>query len=260
MEKNHGKLNIPAKVNLSLVITGVKGALHTLDMETVAVDLYDTVTYKKTESGGIVIDYTSSLSDFDKDRFRPVVESAVSKFVAEYGNTDCHILIEKNLPLGAGIGGSSTAVVGVLKALENLKNIRLDDRFLLTIGSDIPVVYRGGHNRVTGVGDVVEALEPIFKHFVILVKGGVDSGKAYRLYDEIGAECFGPRRNDLEKAAREINPAVKTAREILENLGAKDVVMSGSGSAVVAIFDDEASAKSVFDRIDGFNKFLTKTF
>ena len=113
---------------------------------------------------------------------------------------------------------------------------------------------------MTGVGDVVEALEPIFKHFVILVKGGVDSGKAYKLYDEIGAECFGPRRNDLEKAAREINPAVKEARETLENLGAKDVVMSGSGSAVVAIFDDEASAKSVFDRIDGFNKFLTKTF
>ena len=56
------------------------------------------------------------------------------------------------------------------------------------------------------------------------------------------------------------NPAVKEAREILENLGAKDVVMSGSGSAVVAIFDDEVSAKSVFDRIDGFNKFLTKTF
>ncbi|MBR2486128.1 MAG: hypothetical protein IKB54_07310, partial [Clostridia bacterium] len=94
MEKNHGKLNIPAKVNLSLAITGVKGALHTLDMETVAVDLYDTVTYNKTESGGIVIDYTSTLLDFDKERFRPVVESAVSKFVAEYGDTDCHILIE----------------------------------------------------------------------------------------------------------------------------------------------------------------------
>lgn len=260
MEKNHGKLNIPAKVNLSLAITGVKGALHTLDMETVAVDLCDTVTYSKTEKGGIAIDYTSSLADFDKERFRPVVESAVDKFVTEYGDTDCHILIEKNVPLGAGIGGSSTAVVGVLKALEDMKNIRLDDRFLSSIGSDIPVVYRGGHNRVTGVGDVVEALEPIFKHFVLLVKGGVDSGKAYKLYDQIGAECFGSRRNDLEKAAREINPAVKEAREILENLGAKDVVMSGSGSAVVAIFEDEASAKSVFDKIDGFNKFLTKTF
>lgn len=260
MEKNHGKFNIPAKVNLSLAITGVKGALHTLDMETVAVDLCDTVTYNKTEKGGIAIDYTSTLIDFDKERFRPVVESAVDKFVAEYGDTDCHILIEKNVPLGAGIGGSSTAVVGVLKALEKLKNIRLDDRFLTSIGSDIPVVYRGGHNRVTGVGDLVEALEPIFKHFVLLVKGGVDSGKAYRLYDEIGAEGFGNRRNDLEKAARAINPAVKEAREILENLGAKDVTMSGSGSAVVAIFDDEASAKSIFDKVDGFNKFLTKTF
>lgn len=260
MEKNHGKFNIPAKVNLSLSITGVKGALHTLDMETVAVDLCDTVTYNKTEKGGIAIDYTSTLIDFDKERFRPVVENAVDKFVAEYGDTDCHIVIEKNVPLGAGIGGSSTAVVGVLKALEDLKNIRLDDRFLSSIGSDIPVVYRGGHNRVTGVGDLVEALEPIFKHFVLLVKGGVDSGKAYRLYDEIGAECFGNRRNDLEKAARAINPAVKEAREILENLGAKDVVMSGSGSAVVAIFEDEASAKAVFDKVDGFNKFLTKTF
>ena len=49
------------------------------------------------------------------------------------------------------------------------------------------------------------------------------------------------------------------ARKTLENAGAKDVVMSGSGSAVVGIFDKENEAREVFERIDGFCKYLTKS-
>lgn len=259
MERKQGTISTPAKINLSLEITGVKDGLHTLKMETVAVDLFDKVTYTETKSGGVEVTFSSSLSNFDEKRFRPVVMRAVDKFIEEKGEVNCTLHVEKNVPLGAGIGGSSTAVVGVLKALEILKNTKLDAGFLLSIGSDIPVVYKGGHNLVTGVGERVETLENINKHFVILVKGGVDSGEAYRLFDKIGFESFGKRVNHLEKAARQLNPHVKKAREILENLGAKDVVMSGSGSAVVAVFDTENEAKKVYEKVTGFCRFLTKS-
>lgn len=259
MEKSK-TISVPAKVNLSLKITGVRDGLHTLEMETVSVDLCDKVTYSQRECGGIKLEFVSSLKDFDEGRFRPVVESAVDKFVKAYGNVNADVLVEKNVPLGAGIGGSSTAVVGVLKALSQLKNTQLDDLFLMSIASDVPVVWRGGHNLVKGVGEVVTPLDQLKKHFVLIVKGGVDSGEAYKTYDKIGCATYGVVENHLEKSARLLNPSVVEAREILENLGAKTVGMSGSGSTVFACFDTYDEAKEVYEKVDGFDKYLTKSF
>lgn len=259
MDMKQGTIYTPAKVNLSLKITGARAGLHTLEMETVAVDLFDVVSYVERTNGGVELDFASTLSDFDECRFRPVIERAVDRFVDEFGEVNAKIVVEKNVPLGAGIGGSSTAVVGVLKALEQLENTRLDDRFLLSIASDIPVVYRGGHNFVRGVGEDVTPLEKIKKHFVMLIKGGVDSGEAYRTFDQIGFETYGKRENHLEKSARALNPAVIEARNQLEKLGATDVGMSGSGSTMFAVFEDYDEAKKVFDQVCGFDKYLTKS-
>jgi 4-diphosphocytidyl-2C-methyl-D-erythritol kinase len=140
-----------------------------------------------------------------------------------------------------------------------LKNTQVDTRFLLSIGSDLPVVYRGGRNLVTGVGDKVEALPFEEKHFVILVDGAVDSKECYCLFDKIGSERYGKRQNHLEKSARIINKGVAKSREILESLGAKDVVMSGSGSAVVGVFDTEEEVRKIFEKVSGVSKYLAKS-
>ena len=259
MEKQMQTIKIPAKVNLSLEITGVKDGLHTLKMETVSIDMYDTVSYCPNDKGVVDVRFEDCFDGFDEDRFRPIIERAISKFVETYGNVGADMIISKRVPLGAGIGGSSVAVVGVVKALEKLKNTKVDTRFLLSIGSDIPVVYVGGRNLVTGVGDVVTPLEKQEKHFVILIKGAVDSGKAYSLFDKIGSEKYGARENHLEKSARILNEGVIDARKALENAGAKDVVMSGSGSAVVGVFEDENEAREIYAKIDGINKVLAKS-
>ena len=259
MEKRWQTIMAPAKVNLSLEITGVKDGLHTLKMETMSIDMYDTVSYCQNDKGVVDVKFADCFDGFDEDRFRPIIEGAISKFAETYGSVGADLVISKQVPLGAGIGGSSVAVVGVVKALEKLKNTKVDTRFLLSIGSDIPVVYMGGRNLVTGVGDIVTPLEKQDKHFVILIKGAVDSGKAYALFDKIGNEKYGVRENHLEKSARILNESVIDARKTLENAGAKDVVMSGSGSAMVGIFDKENEAREVFEKIDGFCKYLTKS-
>jgi 4-diphosphocytidyl-2-C-methyl-D-erythritol kinase len=259
MDSKMNTIKIPAKVNLSLEITGVEGGLHTLKMETMAVDLCDVVCFEKTETNRIEYAFGATFDGFDEMRFRPVIDKAINAFVLAYGSVGARIVIDKNIPLGAGLGGSSSAVVGVVKALEMLKNTQVDTRFLLSIGSDLPVVYRGGRNLVTGVGDIVEALPFEEKHFVILVDGAVDSKECYCLFDKIGAERYGKRQNHLEKSARIINKGVAKSREILESLGAKDVVMSGSGSAVVGVFDTEDEARKVFEKVSGVSKYLAKS-
>ena len=253
------QIKIPAKVNLSLEITGVRDGLHILRMETMAVDLYDVVHFEGSDNGKIELLFGNVFDGFEENRFRPIVEKAIARFVEEYGKVGARLVIDKNIPLGAGLGGSSSAVVGVIKALEKLKNTAVDTRFLLSLGSDLPVVYNGGHNIVLGVGDIVEQLEYEKKHFVILVDGAVDSKEAYTLYDKIGSEKYGKRENHLEKSARQLNNSVVKARELLEKAGADDVIMSGSGSAVVGIFDNENEAKSVYEAVEGMSKYLAKS-
>ena len=92
-----------------------------------------------------------------------------------------------------------------------------------------------------------------------MVDGAVDSKEAYTLYDKIGSEKYGKRENHLEKSARQLNNSVVKARELLEKAGAEDVVMSGSGSAVVGIFDNENEAKSVYEAVEGMSKYLAKS-
>ena len=253
------QIKIPAKVNLSLEITGVRDGLHILRMETMAVDLFDVVHFEKNEGDKIQIEFGATFVGFEENRFRPIVEKAIARFVEEYGEVGAKLVIDKNIPLGAGLGGSSSAVVGVVKALEKLKNTAVDTRFLLSLGSDLPVVYNGGHNLVTGIGEQVEPLKFEEKHFVILVDGAVDSKEAYTLYDKIGSEKYGKRKNHLEKSARQLNNSVVKARKLLEKAGAEDVVMSGSGSAVVGIFDNENEAKSVYEAVEGMSKYLAKS-
>ena len=253
------QIKIPAKVNLSLEITGVRDGLHILRMETMAVDLYDVVHFEGSDNGKTELLFGNVFDGFEENRFRPIIDKALERFVEEYGEVGAKLVIDKNIPLGAGLGGSSSAVVGVIKALEKLKNTAVDTRFLLSLGSDLPVVYNGGHNIVLGVGDIVEQLEYEKKYFVILVDGAVDSKEAYTLYDKIGSEKYGKRENHLEKSARQLNNSVVNARELLEKAGAEDVVMSGSGSAVVGIFDNENEAKSVYEAVEGMSKYLTKS-
>ena len=259
MENSSGIIKIPAKVNLSLEITGVREGFHTLKMETMAVDLYDVVHFEKIDGNNIQIEFGATFVGFEENRFRPIIDKAVTKFMEAYGEVGARLVIDKNIPLGAGLGGSSSAVVGVVKALEKLKNTKVDVRFLLSLGSDLPVVYNGGHNLVTGIGEQVEPLKFEEKHFVILVGGAVDSKEAYTLYDKIGTEKYGKRENHLEKSARQLNGNVKIERELLEKAGAEDIVMSGSGSAVVAVFDRADEAKSVFEKVDGMSKYLAKS-
>lgn len=259
MKTNCGIIKTPAKVNLSLEITGAKGGLHTLKMETMAVDLYEVVAFESKGSGKIDVQFRNVFQGFDEDRFRPIIDKAIDRFVETYGAVGGTLIIDKNIPLGAGIGGSSAVVVGVIKALEKMKNTTVDTQFLLSLGSDLPVIYAGGRNMVYGVGEVVEKLQYEEKYFVILIDGAVDSKEAYALYDKIGFEKYGKRENHLEKSARKLNKGVVESREILENLGAKDVAMSGSGSAVVGIFDTFEEAKMVYEKIGGKSKYLTKS-
>lgn len=246
---------VPAKLNLSLAITGRKEGMHTLDMIMYPYEkLADTVAFYPQENEG-KISVKCDFVDFEEGRFVTAIKDKVSAIFKRFGVCG-RVEIEKKIPLGAGLGGSSASIVALIKAIENYCrdigiNTALDTRFLLSLGSDVPYMYKGGICRVQGIGEIVEELEFDKKldFDVIIARGGADSGECYRQYDKLHEiisstnspscvnEAIEKARNDLLEASCIVNPEIKAAINTLKSRGYERIYMSGSGSAVFAITD-----------------------
>ena len=263
MENVSFKSTVYAKLNLSLKIKGSANGLHVLDSIVCPYSAYsDTAEFFPADASvGLRIETGSALSDFDEKRFlnyfRPKAEAIAKRF--EVGGL---LKINKGVPLGAGLGGSSASVVATLKVMRqaaaNDKSIALDTAFLLKLGSDVPCMLYGRACRMTGVGEGIEPVEIPINCEDICVRiagGGSDTAACYALYDRLfseGKRCFAASggyvceplkadggaelfKNDLTLAATTLNESINS---LIEEMATdyKYVAMSGSGSAVLGYF------------------------
>lgn len=276
----------PAKVNLSLVITGKRNNLHELDMIMCPIDIFDEAQFVPSEDTRLTIDAFATFEGFNTKKYLCGIGKQIEK-VAKALRIGGKLSIIKNIPLGAGLGGSSASITSSIKAMQAYcmdigKNSRLDTEFLLALGSDVPYMYHGGVCKVQGVGEIIKPIEyhkPLY--FVLAIaNGGADSKKAYTLYDNAYEQnrngkfvdknfMLPPRdveeaiavcKNDLTDAAIELNKNIAIAKAQLEACGVNRVIMSGSGSTVIAICDtfDEAKNIASICKIDGIVKIAQK--
>ncbi|MGQ9856636.1 MAG: 4-(cytidine 5'-diphospho)-2-C-methyl-D-erythritol kinase [Fervidobacterium sp.] len=93
------------------------------------------------------------------------------------------VTLEKNIPMGAGLGGGSSNAAGFLKALEYVGVITKDDAYELAkaVGSDVPFFLYGGTANVSGRGEVIELLEPLsgFKIDIFYPGYSISTKEAY---------------------------------------------------------------------------------
>lgn len=263
---------VAAKINLSLAVTGKKDNMHELDMILCPVDLYDRAEFVPS-NGGVRISVRSTQNGFDENLFLKGAGAKIKAAATALG-VEGDILIEKNIPVCAGLGGSSAAIAAAVNAMLEYcrdcgKKERLDVEFLLSLGSDVPYMCHGGLCKVRGVGNQIEPIaydRPLW--FAALIpNSGVDSGKAYAKYDELRQthpqlyideaftlppqnveEALFAQRNDLLESAEILNPDVKKAKEALIAAGAKTIVMSGSGSCVAAVCFSKGEAEKIINR------------
>lgn len=255
------KLKAKAKINLSLNITGVKNGYHELESVVTEISLADDVYFKKSDE--ISVKY----KNFDIPPEKDNALKALKEFYAVYGK-GAEIVIRKKIPIKSGLGGSSADAVGVLKALKILYP-ETDEGVLKEIakkcGSDCLVQYTGGLSVMRGRGESVQPIEFDKKlYFLVLtVDGGVDTAKCFSLFDSSEKVGFidnnrlidGLKRgekvflgNCLTFPAKKLNPRIKEAEELLKGL--YDVVnMSGSGSAIYALFYSKTQAKKMLKEV-----------
>ena len=155
---NTVRLNAYAKLNLTLDVTGTEGGYHTVDSLVTTVDLFDRIVAKKRKDGAIRL----FMHGMGSEAIPPEenhAQAAAERYVVAFGTTGADITVYKNIPIGAGLGGSSADAAGALLAMNGLygaaKNLKpLADE----CGSDTGYLLRGGFARMRGRGEDIEPL------------------------------------------------------------------------------------------------------
>ena len=252
-----------AKINMTLEILGVENGYHMLDSLVASIDLYDSITLKpkKGKLSSIVMRGKGSESIPPEENN---ALKAAEAFSEKFGTDGADISVVKDIPIGAGLGGSSADVSGVLRGMAQMYGI--DDKEGLkeladSLGSDTGYMLTGGYARMTGRGERLTGIETGAKlHFLLLCpNSSVSSGACYKKYDELPRtleyrgsqtenaiealldfDMEGVGRclmNDLYVPALHLNPDVKSAYDEAKSFSPLGVTMTGSGSGVLALFE-----------------------
>lgn len=257
--QNYIEIKAYAKVNLALAVFEKMGEKHLLDSIISPVNIYDTVYVGKNGKDVINISYDDILIPKEID----TAYKAAELLKRIYGFDGIDIKIVKRIPLKAGLGGSSADAAGVVKALEKLFDLdAIPLKKLAEIGSDVPGMYMGGDQRITGFGEICQSVNlPQLYKIILLDRKGVDTAECYRLYDEVGGEKVSIDRflddlqnkkatfaNTLQKAGSMLNGNVAENIKILNQCGFS-AAMSGSGSAVVGYAYTKEEFQKNFDKL-----------
>lgn len=188
-----------------------------------------------------------------------LVTRAAQAFAKTFGTQERGFLLEKNLPIAAGIGGGSADAAAALRLLARVDGVAEDEPRLMAIaaglGADVPACLLSRTTRGTGRGDELVRVEdgrlagmalllvnprlplptgPVFKGWDRQDRGALAEGDPLSVALEA--------RNDLEPPARLIRPEIDDVLALLRDQ--PDVVlarMSGSGATCFALFEDLAA-------------------
>ncbi len=191
------------------------------------------------------------------------------------------VFLEKNIPVGGGLGGGSSDAAAILRAAASGELGPPAERDWLDVaralGSDVPFFLSGTAALVEGTGERVTALGALPPWWAIVAQPNVAvaTADAYRRLDTTRTAAVSrPRaesrslkaidalqRGDFAALQAELSndfhdvilaafPEVARTAAALEHAGAKGVLLSGSGSCLFALFENEAAATAVAARID----------
>jgi len=226
-----------------------------------------------------------------EDQGNLVYRAAQAFFSATGIKTGIKIILEKNIPIAAGLGGGSSDAAVVVIGLNALLNTDLGMEQLVEIarplGADVPFfVMNCSAAMVTGIGDCIKQVESIKGGAIVLVNPGFEvstkwvyenfpltsnsnpfilargqnvsnenHAAASSLYEELG--------NDLEVVTINCYPEIEEIKQELKKAGAAASLMSGSGPTVFGLFLSEEEAQRSFIQLSkkyGGNVFLARPY
>lgn len=262
----------PAKINLTLeVLSKRPDGYHEISTIMQAVSLYDIITLSDNDSGKITLSCNYEGIPCDE---KNICYKAAERFF-EYTRTEnkgLHIDINKTIPSQAGLAGGSSDGAAVIMGLNVMFNTKLKSVEMKDIGervgADVPFCIEGGTKLCTGIGATLKKLPAFNCSDIVICKPqsvSVSTAEAYQKVDALNPHASYTDEmikalhsrdmfmisttifNDFELALQ--IPEVNEIKSIMLKNKAKGAGMSGSGSAVFALFTSSRKSKTCYDQL-----------
>ncbi len=252
----------PAKLNLSLVVTGKNSAgYHLLDSIVGFTRFGDRLTLLPARE--ISLEVTGPFAPMAGAREDNLVwraAQALAPLRPDPGR-GVRLILEKHIPVGAGLGGGSSDAALTLQLLRQFWRMDLSANQLaetgLSLGADVPVCLAGKMSRMRGIGDRITPVSGRLSNYtVLLVNPGVQLPTAavfrnfrrfagQRFPVAVSADLHAVRRsgNSLTSAAIQQAPEIADLLAFLNrSQGVLFARMSGSGATCFALYSHPAPA------------------
>ncbi len=274
----------PAKVNLFLsVIKKREDGYHNIGTMFHTVSFGDVLFGELNKSGEITVSYNNP-QEYPPEK--DLIYKAAVKLKEIYKvSGGVNFYLEKNLPLGAGLGGGSSDAAAALRLLNKLWGLNINteelERIGAGLGADVAFFVRGGAALAEGIGDILTPQKPIdstqFAVIAATPNCTVATAEAYKDIVPGGEErwqnfangikngVFASPLDDLwdffnhfEGTIFEKFPLIASLRQKLNACGGKSM-LSGSGASVFSLFSSLEKAIKAYDLVKNECRFLKIT-
>ena len=247
----------PAKLNLFLHITGRRAdGYHELQSIFQLIDLYDWLEFTQTGSPQISIDGLNSV-DLEQNLIYRAAQ-ALLPYAKQPGGIN--IRIEKNIPMGAGLGGGSSNAAATLIVLNKLWQCGLDTEHLarlgLKLGADVPIFVHGRNAWAEGIGEHLTFIDLDQKQYIVLKPDCFISTQLLFSQKTLTRDTkptkfcayqltpfsFG---NNFEPVARSLYPEVNEAMQYLDQFGTAK--LTGTGACVFVEVTEKMNVSEVLN-------------
>ena len=263
-----------AKINLGLDVLGKReDGYHEVRMVMQTIHLYDRVEIKKTRSPHIHVETNLYYLPVNEDN---LVYRAAKLMKDEFQIKEgVRIVLQKFIPVAAGLAGGSSDAAAVLVGMNRIFNLGLKQNKLmelgLKIGADVPYCVMGGTALAEGIGEKLTPLAPAPDCYVLVAKPDINVSTKY-VYEHLDAQeirkhpdidgmveaiaeeslqgILDRMENVLETVTVSAYPIIQKIKDRMKELGAINSLMSGSGPTVFGIFVEKDMARRAYDKLE----------
>lgn len=266
-----------AKVNLTLdSLYKREDGYHEIDSLMTRISLYDKLIINKNKDNKFT--YKSNVSGIC-----PLEENLIYKawdlLKDRVDDNGVDVTLVKNIPLAAGLAGGSTDAAEMIKALNELWDLGLSQKEMMTygksLGADLPFFFLEENARAQGIGEILTPFKNKLKMKLLLVNDGTEISSAF-VYkrmadygvidnDEIilklskgDASAIKDFRNVMEDVIFDAFPHLKEICMRLRDLKAENALVSGSGASIFAVFTDDDLLDKAYEEIKDDYKTVLK--
>jgi len=269
MTKSSLLLRSPAKLNLFLHIVGRRAdGYHLLQSVFQLIDWCDIITLEAIPEN--VVRRINAIPGVAPEQDLVVRAAKLLKNFCKFED-GVEINLQKEIPMGAGLGGGSSDAASTLIGLNALWNLKLTKETLaslgLQLGADVPFFIYGQNAFVEGVGEKIQGIELENRDFLVIFPGQaiatasifqtpeLTRDHAQITIDGFLASPWSDLSNDCQVVAMQICPQVKQALDwISQAVPGSEPRMSGSGSSVFAVLDPKTDTAKLENLLQNLPK------